>query len=247
MLALAVLLAALGPFGTWAMPFPARLVAWLLFAAGGYLCFRPVVGAGEVLAAHTRLPQPVALLLACGLAALPTTLLVAWAMAGMAVARLTLGALTGLYPQVLLVGIVATVIQLAVGRLAAQPGPEPVAAPVGSPVASELPPDNVPGERFLERLPPALGRDLLALEQEDHYLRAHTVLGSALLLMRMRDATTELDGIDGLRVHRSWWVARAAVVEVVRRDRAVALRLANGLETPIARTTVPALRAAGWF
>lgn len=239
MLAVALLLALLGPFGTWAMPFTARLAAWLLFAGGGYLCFRPVVGAARVLAAHTRLPLAAALFLACLLAALPTTLLVAWAMAGLAVARLDLGALASLYPQVLLVGLLVTAVQLAAARRMQEP--EASAAVIAAPA------HPIPGERFLDRLPPGLGRELLALEQEDHYLRAHTALGSALILMRMRDAVAELAEVDGARVHRSWWVARAAVAEVVRRDRAVVLRLVNGLDAPVARTTVPELRAAGWL
>ena len=41
---------------------------------------------------------------------------------------------------------------------------------------------------FFRRVPPALGRDLLALEMEDHYLRIHTALGSDLILLRLRDA-----------------------------------------------------------
>jgi hypothetical protein len=31
-----------------------------------------------------------------------------------------------------------------------------------------------------------------------------------LLLMRFSDATAELDGLPGLRVHRSWWIAEGA-------------------------------------
>ena len=45
---------------------------------------------------------------------------------------------------------------------------------------------------FFRRIPPALGRDLLALEMEDHYLRIHTALGSDLILLRLRDALAEL-------------------------------------------------------
>lgn len=243
MLALALLLAALGPFGTWAMPFAARLAAWAVFATAGYLCFRPVVAAARVLAAHTRLPLAAALFLACALAALPTTLLVAWALAGMAVTRLKLGALAGFYPQVLLVGLLVTAVQMLV---ASRRNVLPVSAAPAA-VLAEPVPAVAPGECFLDRLPPALGTELLALEQEDHYVRVHTTLGSALLLMRMRDAAAELDAMEGARVHRSWWVARAAVVEVVRRDRAVGLRLVNGLEVPVARASVPELRAAGWF
>ncbi|WP_375393378.1 LytTR family DNA-binding domain-containing protein [uncultured Sphingomonas sp.] len=174
--------------------------------------------------------------------------MVAWALAGMAASEMRLAALAGLYPQVLLVGLLVTAAQVALGRARAT-GPGAAAAP---PVAV---PDGVqPGAdpspappRFLDRLPPAIGSDLIALEQEDHYLRVHTALGSALILMRMRDAADELAAVDGARIHRSWWVARDAVAAVIRRDRAVALRLVNGLEAPVARAAAPALRARGWL
>ena len=247
MLAAALLLALLGPFGSWAIPFPARLVDWLVFAVGGYACFRPVVWAAQVLANHTRLPLALALVFAGAVAALPTTLVVAWGLTGMAVSHVSLAALADLYPEVLLVGLLVTAAQVVLGRrsrvttdqrertVASAPSePEPTVAR-----ASAMP--------FLDRLPPALGTDLIALEQEDHYLRAHTALGSTLILMRMRDAAVELAAIDGARVHRSWWVARGAVSEVVRRDRTVALKLTNGLEAPVARAAVPELRASGWF
>lgn len=89
---------------------------------------------------------------------------------------------------------------------------------------------------FLERIPPHLGRDLLAVQTEDHYLRVHTPEGNGLVLMRMRDAVAELAPLDGLRVHRSWWVARGAVERTARDGPALALRLRGGLSVPVART-----------
>ena len=65
--------------------------------------------------------------------------------------------------------------------------------------------------------------------------------------MRLRDAVEGLGAIEGRRVHRGWWVARRAVTGVGRRERNVLLRLSNGLEVPVARNEVPALRAAGWL
>ncbi|MDP1910079.1 MAG: LytTR family DNA-binding domain-containing protein, partial [Hyphomicrobium sp.] len=70
---------------------------------------------------------------------------------------------------------------------------------------------------------------------------------SALILLRMRDAEAELTGVDGLRIHRSWWVARSAVEKVLRDGRGYKLRLTNGLEPPVARDRVAALKAAGWI
>ncbi|MBB6254243.1 LytTR family transcriptional regulator DNA-binding domain-containing protein [Nitrospirillum iridis] len=100
---------------------------------------------------------------------------------------------------------------------------------------------------FLDRLPPALGRDLIALQMEDHYVRAHTLVGSALVLTPLHQAIAELGAVPGLKVHRSWWVARAAVAGAVRDGRNLRLRLTTGLEAPVARANVAAVRAAGWL
>jgi DNA-binding LytR/AlgR family response regulator len=103
------------------------------------------------------------------------------------------------------------------------------------------------GVRFLDRLPPRLGRELLCLQMEDHYVRAHTARGSDLILTPLKEAIAELAGADGLQVHRSWWVAKAAVAEPVSSGRNLMLRLSNGLEVPVSRASVAKLRAAGWL
>ena len=114
---------------------------------------------------------------------------------------------------------------------------------------SATPPPTTPDAAagFLDRLPPRLGRDLLCLQMEDHYVRAHTARGSDLVLTPLKEAIAELGGADGLQVHRSWWVARAAVAGPVTRGRNLALRLSNGLEVPVSRASVAKLRAAGWL
>ena len=52
---------------------------------------------------------------------------------------------------------------------------------------------------------------LIYLKTADHYVEAFTTAGSTLVLMRFADAVAELDGAGGLRVHRSYWVARRHV------------------------------------
>jgi hypothetical protein len=103
------------------------------------------------------------------------------------------------------------------------------------------------GAGFLDRLPPRLGRELLCLQMEDHYVRAHTARGSDLILTPLKDAIAELGQTDGMQVHRSWWVARNAVAEPVASGRNLSLRLSNGLEVPVSRASVAKLRAAGWL
>ena len=99
---------------------------------------------------------------------------------------------------------------------------------------------------FLGRLPPRLGRDLVYLRMADHYVEVFTTSGSTLLLMRFSDALRELDGADGLRVHRSYWVARAHVAGAARRNGRLVLKLSGGHEAPVSRTYLAAVRAAGF-
>ena len=102
--------------------------------------------------------------------------------------------------------------------------------------------------RFLARLPAKLaGADVWAIEAEDHYLRLHTSRGDDLILMRLADALVELEGIEGARTHRSWWVARHAVVSAERAEGRATLTLTGGLKAPVSRAYVKPLREAGWF
>jgi len=116
--------------------------------------------------------------------------------------------------------------------------------PRDAPAASR-PESQNPAGGFLARLPGDLGRELLALQMEDHYVRAHTGNGSTLVLIPLHRAIGELAGIPGLKVHRSWWVAHKAVVGCVRDGRNVRLRLSNGLEAPVARASIAAVKARG--
>jgi hypothetical protein len=135
------------------------------------------------------------------------------------------------FAYVFAVSIAITTFMYLLGRARA-PSPATIAAP---------------GAAFQDRLPPRLrGATLLAVESEDHYLRVHTGNGDDLILMRLSDAVRELCDVDGLRVHRSWWVARGAVADVRRADGRLTLVLSNGKEVPVSRTYARTVREAGW-
>lgn len=95
--------------------------------------------------------------------------------------------------------------------------------------------------------PSRLPIGVIALQMEDHYVRAHTRAGSTLVQMKLSHAIAELAETEGLRTHRSWWVARGAVLKIDGSPRAMRLRLHNGLSVPVARSAVAALREAGWL
>ncbi|MFN3748645.1 MAG: LytTR family DNA-binding domain-containing protein [Sphingorhabdus sp.] len=100
---------------------------------------------------------------------------------------------------------------------------------------------------LFEKLPLHLGSDILCMKTEDHYLRVYTQAGNALVLLRMSDAENAVCGVDGLRVHRSWWVARHAVAEVVSVGNGLQLRLTNGLDVPVSRERRLLLKSNGWM
>lgn len=120
----------------------------------------------------------------------------------------------------------------------------------GPGAVTHAPPEGAPDvrARFLERLPPKLkGALIYAVSAEDHYLRLHTSKGSDLILMRMSDAIVELEGLEGAQTHRSWWVACDAVESSRRDGDKIVLVLKGGVEAPVSRPNVRALREAGWF
>lgn len=102
--------------------------------------------------------------------------------------------------------------------------------------------------RLYARLTPRFQADVVALESEDHYVRVHGRDGhSELLLMRLRDAIAEMDGSPGEQVHRSWWIARDAVKQVLGAGRSRQLLLVDGTKAPVARDSVDRLQRSGFL
>ncbi|MCG4257694.1 LytTR family DNA-binding domain-containing protein [Acetobacter senegalensis] len=92
-----------------------------------------------------------------------------------------------------------------------------------------------------------LSKDVLALQMEDHYVRIHTRTGSQLMQMTLTEAIDAVGSIEGLRTHRSWWVAREAVRWIEGSSRSMRLHLEGDIVAPVARGTVAVLREAGWL
>jgi len=239
MVAVGVALAALGPFGSFAIgSFGARLAYWVPAALIGYAIFRPTTLAAFIIARRLDLSQLGAAVVGVLVAAVPGSFAIAYFGGYRPGAEPSFDELFQLYIQVGVIGVLVMTFFMLMSR-------EPASARPLAAAASTAPPAIAPS--FLDRLPGAWADRLVALEMEDHYVRAHGPDTSALILLRMRDAEAELAGIDGLRVHRSWWVARSAVAKVLRDGRGYKLRLTNGLEPSVARDRIAALKAAGWI
>ncbi|TXL74433.1 LytTR family transcriptional regulator [Vineibacter terrae] len=257
----AIVLAMIGPYGTYVdLPLPVRLVYWALSMACGWFLMMGLAMAINRIEPLQAWPVAGRMALAGVLGGVPMAG-IAWTIEALFRRPLPLAAV----PELLMNTTVLTVVlAIAIGQLVelrlqaragaaeitappsplAEPSPPPAAGPAQE--APTLPVAAAPAGNFLRRLPPELGRDLLALEMEDHYARVHTMRGSTLILMRLRDAVAELGGGSGLQVHRSWWVARDAVADVERAAGKLTLVLRNELRVPVSKTYREAVRATGW-
>ncbi len=233
-LAAGICLGVLGPFGTYLNgSLAVRTGYWVATLLGGTCILLFAWDAGDYIARRMRWRPPLVAMVASLLAAVPIAML-SYALA----VRVWTDPVRAVpsfvwYVQTLIITGILTLVNAGFSQ-----------APQA---ATPAPPSQGAAGDFRARLPPHLGREVLALQMEDHYVRAHTRLGSALILIPLHQAVRELGGVPGLRIHRSWWVARAAVAGAVQQGRSVRLRLSNGMEAPVARAAVAEVRAAGWL
>ena len=115
------------------------------------------------------------------------------------------------------------------------------------------------GALLLDRLVPTLQKPsvdvsdnelcskILTVQAQEHYLLVTTAQGTTMQRGRLRDQVAKLKDMDGLQVHRSWWVARAAVIGVLKRERDYVIQLISGETVPVARSKVALLRDSGWM
>lgn len=257
-----LVLVGLGPFGTYLnMRWAERFIFWesvLLCAATVHI---PALWLAERFGRAWGLPAPLWIAIAGLIAAVPTTLLVTGIIATLYGLPSPPG-YADMYSYVVCISVPMQALSYAILRWRGQsqgivaandtvalPVEPQIAAPAPLPLAEPSEPVVAPSPRvpLLARLPALSGSELLCLEMQDHYVRLHTTAGAALLLMRMSDAEAELGDLPGRRVHRSWWVAKSAVVDVRRRGQSIMLELSNGLLVPVSRARLPELREERWL
>lgn len=248
MVLLGLLIGLLGPFGTFDNPPAIRMLGWMIWLVAGYLFFRPTGVVADWLCEASGLPRFAGRLMALVVASVPVTLIVTMMAMRMSFAEaLRWPDFWTMYLYICLISAVASLAMAALFGRADRTGEPATALPPapaldvqdqGAPTSSDL----------VAALPlPAGFGAVHALKGEDHYVRVIGAGVEELMLMRLRDAIEQLGVADGLRVHRSWWVAREAVASVRRDGRTAVLTLAGGREVPVARDMMPQLRAAGWL
>ena len=237
----AVFMTISGAMGTGGVPFWTRLLYWIVVMETGAVIGVGVTSGVQSWGRLQRRPIVEVLVIAI-LIAFPLTLGVIGAgMILLEMDRPSVGGMVRNFGLVAFVSAIITGITYAIGSRRKAIIALAAIEPLSPTTANE---DN----RFRARLPLHLRSSrLLALASEDHYLRVYTDVGNAMILMRLSDATAELAGENGAQTHRSWWVARDAVVKTVRGDGKAVLTLTGGIEAPVSRTYYKSLSAQGWF
>lgn len=250
MAVVAVVLGLAGPFGTYSdFGLGPRVAYWVAivystFAAGLFT----TLAAAQLLRRSVS-DTTVRATIGGALGGVPVTLVV------MAINALAYGNAQTLHPLPLLAyccaisaGVGLTLALFAPGQV--DGGTEGVvsaqqADPGGDEAAPAAGPSDAGRPAILDRVPPAKRGALLALSVSDHYVDVITERGTTLVLMRLSDAIGETAGVEGLRIHRSHWVAVAAVKRAVREEGRVLLELSTGLRLPVSRGALSEVRARG--
>lgn len=227
------LLALLGPFGTYLNGGPgSRALYWIGAAWAGCALYGGAITAVGRIAPRGTAGRRWLLGAAVGAASLAEAVLTR--MAAFALWPSLRAHAPGIWvwlAQTLLIGAMAAIVAewlLSRRPLPADAAAVPAALQAGAP-ARQMPAGAV------------------ALQMEDHYVRVHTATGSSLIHLSMTAAIAALGQTEGLRVHRSWWVARQSVQAIEGTPRAMRVRLGTGLSVPVARSAVSTLREAGWL
>lgn len=89
---------------------------------------------------------------------------------------------------------------------------------------------------ILKNLEPAVKGDVLWLAAQEHYVQITTTREVRTELYRFSDLVRNLQAADGMQVHRSHWVAFAAIADMTRAGQSTRVTLTTGDTVPVSRT-----------
>jgi len=106
----------------------------------------------------------------------------------------------------------------------------------------ENPAGSVTQRGLLDRLPPAIGRELVSVSADLHYLQVVTTRGRATVLGSLSHVEADLAD-QGMRLHRAHWVALAHVKRLQKSEHGWRCELRDGRRLPVSRRRVAEVRA----
>ncbi|WP_414087134.1 LytTR family DNA-binding domain-containing protein [Rhizobium sp. BR 314] len=114
--------------------------------------------------------------------------------------------------------------------------------PVPAPLATSEMKTTPAQAPILSRLKPENRGQLIRLAVRDHYTEVVTTRGRELILLRFGDALMEIGDTEGLRLHRSHWIATGHVAGLKRDNGKLLVITRDGVEMPVSRPYAEAVR-----
>jgi hypothetical protein len=224
----ALILGFLGPFGSFNMPLLERLLYWFVLFNLGYIIYFYAYKLSDWIFNNKQPPIVVSYTFPSLVSSVPISILVVLASSYFSNINIfSLKYFLLVLPNVFILGVIIDTIMKLIHR----------------PHEAENI-EVIPGENFINRLPKNIGKELICISMEDHYLLAYTDLGNHMMLMRMKDAMIELKEYPGMQVHRSYWVATKHVSHSVKNLRKNILVMSNNMEIPVSRKYLALVKEA---
>ena len=218
-----LIMTVLGPFGTaGGLTFWERLVYWLLVISGVGFFMHIGVSVALKTALLQRLNQFFRIAIGTVVGALPGAAVVVFIDMMIRESGLTPDSMPLMWLQVAVVGYIISVVEFA------DWGGRPSEAPVAKVT------------RLQRRLPLDAGQ-IVSLSMQDHYVEVTSEKSKELILLRLSDAIDELDGLEGMQIHRSHWVALSHVCRVEKAGHRSEVHLTDGRVLPVSGTYAPSL------
>ncbi|WP_339928933.1 LytTR family DNA-binding domain-containing protein [Yoonia sp. 208BN28-4] len=221
-----VLLITLGPFGTYGdLTLGKRFVYWTILMIG--IGFFMHVSITVALATHylAGMPQWVRMIFGAMIAAIPSLAILIFVNDVYRPAALTDFNYFVKWAQIVVLGVAIGGLEYVDWKMPIKPAPPEIVTP------------------FHKRLTAELGRDIVSLSMQDHYVEVTTTTGKEMLLIRFADALDEIAGLPGQRVHRSHWVAARHLVKLERDGPRHLATLSDGRTLPVSATYTKAAQA----
>ena len=222
-----IFLTILGPFGTYeALGFTERFIFWVVifFGVGFFMHIAMTLALGsKYLGKLSSIPR---IAIGSALGALPGAAIVIFVNAVFRPGGILAEKFPVIWAQVTMVGILIGTVEYIDWRGPQSQKPAPVRT------------------KFHKRLPPELGNDIISLSMQDHYAEVSTTQDRHLVLIRLQDAIAELEGLAGLRIHRSHWVALGHLKAIERQGKKLFALLSDGRKLPVSASYSEAAMAA---
>ena len=244
-----------GPFGTYLeMSLAQRAVFWTLLFTGAALAIMPVLYSFFHTGFVVRsLPLWLRVVAASLLGAVPITAIAIFLFKYLH-GQVNWQSLPDMYLKVLFITAIMNIVEYVfwpmakAGNAAAA---RVVPVKTGAPLRL-LPDAEAPGPArtgapappaIMKRLPPEMRQArVISISMQDHYAHISTTMGEQMVLLRLSDAISLLEGLPGVQTHRSHWAAAAFARELRRDGRRHLLLLADGRSLPVAASRLDEVR-----